>query len=113
MSRAISIDPDRQIVEAVEVNGLEDLHRAVGGYIEVAFVFGSRDEVLYVNEEGMLQRLTPWRFYWRDDQPLFGRGIVVGKEIEDNSVEGFHNADVVASVEDIRRLVRWIKSHTG
>jgi hypothetical protein len=105
MTYGILIDPTMQtITEVTWDDGLTGLQRLVGGYIEVAYGF-SLGDVLYVNEEGILYNLTPWRFLPRPDQPLFGPGLVVGREINEDGM----TARPISTVASLTKQVRWLR----
>jgi hypothetical protein len=105
MTYGILIDPTMQTIESVVWDdGLSGLQRLVGGSIEIAYIFALED-VLYVNEEGMIYNLTPWWFLPRTDQPLFGPGIVVGREINDQGM----TARPISTVASLTKLVRWLR----
>lgn len=105
-AHGILIMPDwRQIMATTwpVQDTLRAMQTMLGGYLEAAYVFDSGD-VLYVNEEGMLRDLTPWRFAHRRDQALYGPGLIVGPEIDDT----IRTATPVMTVELITDLVRWL-----
>lgn len=65
MNRALHITTEGPINE-VEVNGLSDLQKLVGGCIEPFGVFEDRGWTIYVNEEG-LYRCQPNRAIFADE----------------------------------------------
>ena len=46
--KAIKIDAVNMKVEEIEINGLVDMQKAVGGFIQVGHYFETFDDVLYV-----------------------------------------------------------------
>lgn len=86
--KAWHIDATAQTVRLVDYADGCDLRRLIGGFPEMAYRWPRTGDVLYVDEEGLLKaaevRLaTPcFLFLLRPDQPLFGNGVVVGREIE-------------------------------
>ncbi len=75
------INSTDQTVTRVEFRDGSELRKLVGGWIEVAFIWPSRD-VLYVDENGLLK--NPKYFFGipeRPDQTLAGNGVLVGREL--------------------------------
>lgn len=76
--RGIVIHEDGAL-EVVDIRGLSDMQKAVGGYIEP---IGIPDGQMYVNEEGKLRgmdvntRATAVANHWHD--PLLGPVLVLG-----------------------------------
>lgn len=75
--RAIHIDAEARTVTETTVDTLEDLQKLVGGWIEFACELPS-DDVVFVNEEGLLGE--PKHFFYIDGspQPYAGSGVVLG-----------------------------------
>jgi hypothetical protein len=78
--KAYWINAADKTVTAVDYNGLPDLQRMVGGYIEIAKVWRLGD-VLFVDEEGMFKPRTGWFRVEGNNRPLANNGVVVGPEI--------------------------------
>lgn len=118
MPRALFIDATARTIRAVEVaHGsamLEDMRKLLDGYIDLAFAFPNGD-TLYVDDEGLLKPLRfGFRFALRaDDQPLAGNGIVVGCEIDSGEARrhpgGYTTLDPAITLEELRRLVRFVQ----
>jgi hypothetical protein len=94
------------------------LHRIIGGYVQTVNVRGLREEdQLYVDEEGLLKPQNGF-FRWRGyDQPLAGKGLVVGGELTglDDVWMGWRDPDttreeVLAGVTflDREEVRRWV-----
>lgn len=101
---ALLIDAQKKEISQVEYRSLEDLHKLLGGYIELAYAWPNGD-VLYVDEEGLLKQ--PQRYFRisvRPDQPLGGNGVLVGPEIGDTS----NTEPPTMTVEQLRKLVRFL-----
>jgi len=102
--RYVVIDPvKREVREEVrEGDHLKNMQELVGGYIEIAAKV-TRKSQLVVNEEGLLQNLTPW-FYMdpKNGQAmrLVGPAVICGM-----SDRGDPSADI--SADEIRRRVGW------
>lgn len=101
--KALWIESAAGEVREVEYQGLDDLKRMIGGWIEVAKVWDNGD-VLYVDEEGLLKATA--HFFRLDgiEQPLGGNGVVVGRETGDTT-----NTDPpTMTVEQLRGQVRFL-----
>ncbi len=53
MAKLIPADNDLEISE-ITINSLEDMQKAVGGYIEAVYHDTTRQKCLLVNEEGLI-----------------------------------------------------------
>jgi hypothetical protein len=80
--KAIWINAESRSMELVEYQGLADLQRMVGGYIEVAHRFGNGD-ILFVDEEGLGKDPKAWIIVIGAHQPFAGNGVITGG-IEDD-----------------------------
>jgi len=91
MRAAIVIEPDGRIHDlerAAEKPTLEELHKAVGGYIEVVRI-GVRDTLMVVNEEGRLiglklNRLASLLYgFERHGEPIVGPAVLIDAKLLD------------------------------
>ena len=85
MAVGLHIDAENNTIKEVKFSGTSDIHRLIGGYLELAYCWENGD-TLYVDEEGLLK--NPKFFFSiteRDDQMFAGNGLIVGKEIGDTS----------------------------
>lgn len=107
MYKAILIDPKNQTVTDIEVdseNPEKTLHAIIGGWLTIAFDWSNGD-VLYVDDEGLLKdsnyffRITDF-----PHQPLAGRGVVVGREMDESS----ESYPTTYTKEDILLRVMWL-----
>lgn len=99
------IDPYKAEVQPITVpmDDYEEIQRQLGcrtfttgGYLE-------NGDVLFVDDEGMLTGPTHFfRIKGLNDQPLAGRGVVLGSDGHGGS------ADVKTSSEEILSRVRWV-----
>lgn len=107
--KAILIEPESCTVQEVEWHNLADLQALVGGYIEIAW-HGPAGDVLFVDEEGLLKRPTVgfW-FAGRPGQNLVGRGLIVGRERQDEAGGYLGTDDPVITVEQVRRAVAFLQ----
>lgn len=93
MSKAIFIDAEKREISVIDINGLDDMNKAVQGGISLAHQFPNGD-TLYVDDEGAFTKAYGFHFPWRTDQSMYGNGILVGKEILYDAGNKFRNADV-------------------
>lgn len=101
---AYYIDAKARKIKAVVIpRTLEALQEAVGGYIEAAHRFENED-VVYVNEEGLLRDPLPadWFCVKGAHQPFAGNGIMVGQDSE-----GVIRAPLL-SLAEVYEMVRFI-----
>ena len=102
--KAIKIDSYKRTVEEVRVHGLADMQKAVGGFIQVGHWFDNSNDVIFVDEEGLLK--DPENFFTirgKDSQILAENGLVLGTNI----VTGI-SVDAVTPVEYIRKNICWM-----
>jgi len=99
-NKAILIDVFNRTITEIVVNGLGDLQKAVGGYIETA-TRDSGNEV-FVYEEGLFEPHTCW-FVWEGAQPFKGNGIVIGGN--DRTGE---SCDCSFTVEEVKNKVKFV-----
>jgi hypothetical protein len=102
--RALLIDPWKQIIKeiAVEGNLLEALYKIIGcDCVEPhPFPDGSKNDI-WIDESGFLQEPVPACFSLSgSDQPLAGRGVVLGRA-------GSKTVSTALKQEDVERLVHW------
>jgi hypothetical protein len=115
-ARAILIDAKaREVREVLIPDGegarLAVLNEAIGGYLEVAYMWPNGD-TLFVDEDGQRH---DWPFGFVLPIALFGgqflgSGIVVGREVEgDQYPDGWANLDPVITADEVRKLVRFFR----
>ena len=108
MAKAWLINAAKREVREVAWENVRDMHDLIGGYIEAAARLPN-DDVLYVDEEGLLKQQTDFfLFALRPDQPLCGNGLIVGPETYDEEGEFVRTEDPATPVEVIRRMVRFV-----
>lgn len=99
--KGIFIDAVNHKVSEVELEGLEGLQKAVGGYIEIAHEFADSDgnysNTLFVDEEGLLK--SPSSFFTLEGahQPFAGNGIIVGVNSEGESTDTTLDMEAIKS----------------
>jgi hypothetical protein len=115
MGKAWLIDSAARAVREVEfregaaINDPLSLQSLIGGYIETAWSWPNGD-VLFVDEEGLLK---PQRHFFRltlrrDGLPFGGNGIVVGREVEDDSRVGYHTEPPAITREALCAIVQFL-----
>jgi Domain of unknown function (DUF3846) len=103
--RAIWINADKREITTIEYDGLADLQRMVGGFIEVAW-HNRHGDVMYVDEEGKLKNYSSCFIVHGVHDVLFGNGVVVGKETDEFTDGGFSvTLDPVVTITDLKSLV--------
>jgi len=115
--KAIKIDVDNKTVYEVEVNGLSDIQRQVGGLITSPVVEADyfKKDCLYVDDEGLLKPVKGYFLIEGAYQPFAGNGIIVGLNEEGESIDCFVKLDRIKSAvrfvdpEDIYNEIRGIE----
>jgi uncharacterized protein DUF3846 len=77
--KAILIDVTARMISTVEYTGAEDLRKLVGGWLEIGRAWPNED-VLYVDEEGLMKQTPGFFMIVGNAQPLAGNGVIVGRE---------------------------------
>jgi hypothetical protein len=108
-SIAYLINSAKRTITEVTHNGLKDMQQLVGGHIEGAWM-SPADDVLYVDEEGLLK---PQEHFFiclgrPDRQPLAGNGLFVGREILDRDGEWIGTADPSISIKAFTPFVQFV-----
>jgi len=102
-NKAILIDVFNRTITETIVNGLGDLQKAVGGYIETA----TRDEKngkevdVFVDEEGLF-KYNHFFEYRGAHQPFAGNGIVVGANAAGETI------DCPMTINEVKAKVRFL-----
>ena len=108
MMRAILIDPFTQTIEEVDYSGD---YKDIYGLIEcdlftTVYLPNTSDDTLFVDDEGLYvenQRFFKIEGY---EQPLAGRGLLLGTDEEGESI------DCMSTVEEVKAVVSWEKDGT-
>ena len=108
MMRAILIDPFTQTIEEVDYSGD---YKDIYGLIEcdlftTVYLPNTSDDTLFVDDEGLY--VENQRFFKIDgfEQPLAGRGLLLGTDEEGESI------DCMSTVEEVKAIVSWEKDGT-
>jgi hypothetical protein len=103
--KIIVIDSANKKVYESTSNGLPDLQKAVGGYIEIAHeieVKGNLVDTVYVNDEGLFGAQHFFEFKGAH-QPFAGNGVVTGTDLESGETVGVHS-----SLSDVKSKVKFL-----
>lgn len=100
------IDAENKMISEKSFSNTNEIRNFIGGYLTIAYAYPNGD-VLYVDDEGILKGYTYGFFLWqRDDQGLFGNGVLVGPEYaEDDYSQTHSNRDPVTTLEQLKRYV--------
>jgi len=100
--KALLITPDKQTIEAIEINGQDDLVKLIG-YDTITFdEIGPQGDRLYFDEECFL-RGSSGRFQIDTVIPVSGKGIIVG-----SSGDGDELRDAVSVNNDIKGRIKFL-----
>ena len=108
MMRAILIDPFTQTIEEVDYSGdYKDIYGLIQcDLFTTVYLPNTSDDTLFVDDEGLY--VENQRFFKIDgfEQPLAGRGLMLGTDEEGESV------DCMSTVEEVKAIVTWEKEGT-
>jgi len=106
--RAILIDPFTQTIEEVDYSGdYKDIYGLIQcDLFTTVYLPNTSDDTLFVDDEGLY--VENQRFFKIDgfEQPLAGRGLMLGTDEEGESV------DCMSTVEEVKAIVTWEKEGT-
>src|SRR5690606_8623553 len=110
--RAIKIDTENRTITEIEIGGLKDMQKAVGGLIEVAQRFydgESERNTLFVAEEGLLKNievgfvLTDEAYDVEGGLKFTGNGLICGfQETTGKTI------DCNLSIDDIKKMIAFV-----
>jgi hypothetical protein len=108
MMRAILIDPFTQTIEEVDYSGdYKDIYCLIEcDLFTTVYLPNTSDDTLFVDDEGLY--VENQRFFKIDgfEQPLAGRGLLLGTDEEGESI------DCMSTVEEVKAIVSWEKDGT-
>jgi hypothetical protein len=108
MMRAILIDPFTQTIEEVDYSGdYKDIYSLIEcDLFTTVYLPNTSDDTLFVDDEGLY--VENQRFFKIDgfEQPLAGRGLLLGTDEEGESI------DCMSTVEEVKAIVSWEKDGT-
>ena len=100
--KAFLITPDKQSIEAININGREDIAKLIGYDTIESDAVGTAGDRLYFDEECFL-RGTSGRFQIDSVIPVSGRAVIVG-----TADDGATLRDVVTGVDSLRRRIKYL-----
>ncbi|WP_018950811.1 MULTISPECIES: hypothetical protein [unclassified Thioalkalivibrio] len=100
--KALLIDPEQQTIEAVDVQGRDDIARLIGYDTLESDEIGPDGDRLFFDEECFL-RGTTGRFQIDSVIPVSGKGLVVGSDDA-----GANLKDVASDLESIRGRMKYL-----
>ena len=100
--KAFLITPDKQSIEAININGREDIARLIGFDTIESDAVGTAGDRLYFDEECFL-RGTSGRFQIDSVIPVSGKAVIVG------TVDGGGTPrDVATDIDSLRRRIKYL-----
>jgi hypothetical protein len=99
--KAILINPEKRSVEAIDIQGRDDLVRLIGYDTLESDAVGKAGDRLYFDEECFL-RGTAGRFQIDTVIPVSGIGVIVGAS-EDGML-----CDVATGIDDLRSRIKYL-----
>ena len=100
--KALLITPDSQSIEAIDINGLDDIVKLIGYDTITSDEVGPEGDRLFFDEECFL-RGASGRFQIDSVIPVAGKGVIVG-----SIDEGITLRDVISDVESIRGRIKYL-----
>ena len=100
--KALLITPDTQAIEAIEINGHDDIVKLIGYDTITSDEIGPDGDRLFFDEECFL-RGTTGRFQIDTVIPVSGKGVIVG-----SPDDGTNLKDVVSDVENIKTRIKYL-----
>ncbi|WP_019594205.1 hypothetical protein [Thioalkalivibrio sp. ALM2T] len=100
--KALLIDPEQQTIEAVDVQGRDDIARLIGYDTLESDEIGPDGDRLFFDEECFL-RGTTGRFQIDSVIPVSGKGLVVGSDDDGATLK-----DVTSDLESIRGRMKYL-----
>jgi len=100
--KAILINPENKSVEAVDINGRDDIARLIGFDTIESDAVGTAGDRLYFDEECFL-RGTIGRFQVDKIIPVSGKAMVVG-----TADDGVTLRDAVTDIDSLRSRIKYL-----
>ena len=100
--KAFLITPDKQSIEAININGREGIARLIGFDTIESDAVGSAGDRLYFDEECFL-RGTKGRFQIDSVIPVSGNALIIGTADGGSTLR-----DVVTDIDDLRRRIKYL-----
>ena len=100
--KALLIDPEHKSIEAVDIEGREDIARVIGFDTIVSDAIGTAGDRLYFDEECFL-RGASGRFQVDKLIPVAGKAVIVGA-----AGDGATLSDAVTDIEGLRSRTKYL-----
>ena len=100
--KAILINPENRSVEAININGREDIAKLIGFDTIESDSVGTAGDRLYFDEECFL-RGTSGRFQIDSIIPVSGRAVIVG-----TTGDGGTLRDATTNIDDLRTRIKYL-----
>ncbi len=100
--KAILINPENRSVEAINIDGREDIAKLIGYDTIESDAVGTAGDRLYFDEECFL-RGTKGRFQIDSVIPVSGKAVLIG-----TSDEGKMLRDVVTGIDSLRSRIKYL-----
>jgi hypothetical protein len=100
--KALLITPDQQIIEAIDVNNLDEIRQIIGYDTLESDAIGSDGDKLFFDEECFL-RGTSGRFQVDSLIPVSGKGVVVGASADNTDLQ-----DVSISIDNLTARTKYL-----
>jgi hypothetical protein len=100
--KAFLITPDKQSIEAININGREDIARLIGFDTIESDAVGTAGDRLYFDEECFL-RGTSGRFQIDSVIPVSGKALIVGTADGGSTLR-----DVASDIDSLRRRIKYL-----
>jgi hypothetical protein len=100
--KAFLITPDKQSIEAININGREDIAKLIGFDTIESDAVGSAGDRLYFDEECFL-RGTSGRFQIDSVIPVSGKAVIVGTADGGSTLR-----DVASDIDSLRRRIKYL-----
>ena len=100
--KALLINPESRSIEAIDIDGREDIARLIGFDTIESDAVGTAGDRLYFDEECFL-RGTSGRFQVDSVIPVSGRAVIVG-----TADDGATLRDVVTELDSLRNRIKYL-----
>jgi hypothetical protein len=100
--KAILINPENRSVEAININGREDIAKLIGFDTIESDAVGTAGDRLYFDEECFL-RGTSGRFQVDSVIPVSGKAVIVGTANGDSTLR-----DVATDIDSLRNRIKYL-----
>ena len=100
--KAFLITPDKQSIEAININGREDIAKLIGFDTIESDAVGTAGDRLYFDEECFL-RGTSGRFQIDSVIPVSGKALIVGTADGGSTLR-----DVATDIDSLRNRIKYL-----